>query len=125
MGLEGEKKLRCPQEECQQYMCYICKNKWHAEHEGKTCEEFQQWRDENDRDILDKGLAAKMVEEGIECPSCKFKYELARGGCMHFRCTQCPAEFCSGCFQLFKKDNCTKFPSCAKKGNFIFYINPL
>ena len=22
---------------------------------------------------------------------------------MHFRCTQCPAEFCSGCNNLFRK----------------------
>ncbi|KAI6657959.1 hypothetical protein LOD99_15676 [Oopsacas minuta] len=116
LGQEGEGKLRCPQEECNQYMCYICKRKWEPEHEGVSCEEYQQWREANDRDILDKGLAARMVEEGIECPSCKFKYELARGGCMHFRCTQCPAEFCSGCFRLFKKDNCTMFASCAKKG---------
>jgi len=39
----------------------------------------------------------------IECPSCGFKYALAKGGCMHFRCGQCPAEFCSGCNGLFKK----------------------
>ena len=38
-----------------------------------------------------------------ECPACKFKYALAKGGCMHFKCNQCPAEFCSGCGDLFKK----------------------
>ena len=118
MGRDDVIKLVCPQPECQKIMCYRCKRKWEDEHEGRTCEEFQQWREENDRDILDKGLAAKLVE-GVECPCCKFKYELVRGGCMHFRCSQCPAEFCSGCFQLFKKDNCKKFNSCANKGKYI------
>ncbi len=39
----------------------------------------------------------------LECPGCKFRYDLARGGCMHFRCTQCPIEFCSGCGGTIKK----------------------
>ena len=39
----------------------------------------------------------------VECPQCKFKYDLARGGCMHFKCTQCPNEFCSGCRGSIKK----------------------
>ena len=29
-----------------------------------------------------------MEEHGIECPSCKFKYALTKGGCMHFTCSQ-------------------------------------
>ena len=36
------------------------------------------------------------------CPSCMFRYALAKGGSMHFRCTECPSEFCSGCNDLFK-----------------------
>ena len=39
----------------------------------------------------------------LECPGCKFRYDLARGGCMHFHCTQCPHEFCSGCNNEFFK----------------------
>lgn len=38
-----------------------------------------------------------------ECPDCHMRYDLARGGCMHFKCTQCPNEFCSGCGQSFRK----------------------
>ena len=38
-----------------------------------------------------------------ECPACKFKFALAKGGCMHFRCVHCPTEFCSGCGDLFKR----------------------
>ena len=37
-----------------------------------------------------------------ECPACHMCYNLARVGCMHFRCTQCPNEFCSGCGGSFK-----------------------
>jgi E3 ubiquitin-protein ligase RNF31 len=29
-----------------------------------------------------------MEEHGIECPACKFKYALTKGGCMHFTCSQ-------------------------------------
>ena len=53
---------------------------------------------------------------------------------MHFKCTQCPNEFCSGCGQAFKQvmidwcyiisvgyilqntQQCKKFASCAKRG---------
>ena len=38
-----------------------------------------------------------------DCPACHARYELARGGCMHFKCTRCPNEFCSGCGGSFKK----------------------
>lgn len=32
----------------------------------------------------------------------KFRYDLAKGGCMHFKCVQCSHEFCSGCYQPFR-----------------------
>ena len=38
-----------------------------------------------------------------ECPACHMRYDLARGGCLHFRCTQCPNKFCSGCGKSFKQ----------------------
>jgi hypothetical protein len=38
----------------------------------------------------------------LDCPECKFRYDLARGGCMHFKCGQCGHEFCSGCYNPFK-----------------------
>ena len=37
-----------------------------------------------------------------ECPACHMRYDLARGGSIHFQCTQCPHEFCSGCGGSFK-----------------------
>ena len=39
-----------------------------------------------------------------DCPSCKMRYDLAKGGCMHFRCPQCGHEFCSGCSEPFMQD---------------------
>ena len=38
-----------------------------------------------------------------DCPECKFRYALAKGGCMHFKCSQCRHEFCSGCYKPFKR----------------------
>lgn len=35
------------------------------------------------------------------CPNCRFQYALARGGCMHFSCSQCRYQFCSGCNNPF------------------------
>lgn len=40
-----------------------------------------------------------------DCPKCKFSYALARGGCMHFHCTQCRYQFCSGCYNAFYAKN--------------------
>jgi len=55
-------------------------------------------------------IKAFFIDNHAECPQCKFKYALAKGGCMHFKCTQCPTEFCSGCNELFKKVwSCMKF----------------
>ena len=39
-----------------------------------------------------------------DCPSCKMRFSLAKGGCMHFKCPQCGFEFCSGCSQPYFKD---------------------
>lgn len=36
-----------------------------------------------------------------ECPNCKYRYDLSKGGCMHFKCTTCSHEFCSGCYNPF------------------------
>ena len=33
----------------------------------------------------------------------RYTYALAKGGCMHFTCTQCKYEFCSGCGEPFKQ----------------------
>ena len=92
---------------------------WEEQHDGLTCEQFAQWEKDNDPDLQAQGLAAYLNEEGIGrkmddmavglfticivCPACKFKYALAKRGYMHFKCNQCPAEFCSGCGGYFRK----------------------
>ncbi len=35
------------------------------------------------------------------CPNCRFQYALSKGGCMHFCCSQCRYQFCSGCNNPF------------------------
>ena len=35
------------------------------------------------------------------CPACKYRYDLSKGGCMHFKCAMCEHEFCSGCYNPF------------------------
>ena len=47
-----------------------------------------------------------------ECPQCHMRYDLARGGCMHFRCTRCPNEFCSGCGESFKNGQVSNVVRC-------------
>ena len=104
-----------------QHVTYYCVIQWETVHDRLTCKQFASWKIDNDPELQAQGLAAYLNEEGIgrklgdvatplfacvactECPACKFKYALAKGGCMHFRCNQCPAEFCSGCGDLFKK----------------------
>lgn len=36
-----------------------------------------------------------------DCPNCKRRYLLSKGGCIHFTCTYCHHEFCSSCSRPF------------------------
>jgi E3 ubiquitin-protein ligase RNF31 len=99
-------------------------------HEGLTCEDFAQWKVDNDPDNQAAGLERQLAEHGITCPSCKFRFLLSLGGCMHFTCTQCKFEFCIGCDRPFKMGvKCGKDAACAKLGlhahhprNCLFYL---
>ncbi|CAG2059672.1 unnamed protein product, partial [Timema podura] len=103
---------------------------WEKQHEGITCEKFAEWKEANDPEIQAAGLAKHLAENGIDCPKCKFRYSLARGGCMHFTCSQCKYEFCFGCGKPFLMGaKCTVSPFCAKLGlhshhprNCLFYL---
>lgn len=108
-------KMLCPF--CRKHTCYKCKKQWEPQHDGISCEQFQKWKEANDPEFQAAGLARHLRENGIDCPDCKFRYALAKGGCMHFKCTQCSHEFCSGCSQSFKHGRqCGKLPSCANRG---------
>ncbi|KAK7801465.1 hypothetical protein U0070_006628 [Myodes glareolus] len=103
----------CPQ--CHQTFCVRCKRQWEEQHRGRSCEEFQNWKRTNDPEYQAQGLAMYLQENGIDCPKCKFSYALARGGCMHFHCTQCRHQFCSGCYNTFYAKNKCPDPNCRVK----------
>ncbi|XP_005377098.1 PREDICTED: E3 ubiquitin-protein ligase RNF31 isoform X2 [Chinchilla lanigera] len=103
----------CPQ--CHQTFCVRCKRQWEEQHRGQSCEEFQNWKRNNDPEYQAQGLAMYLQENGIDCPKCKFSYALARGGCMHFHCTQCRHQFCSGCYNTFYAKNKCPEPNCRVK----------
>ncbi|XP_075424107.1 E3 ubiquitin-protein ligase RNF31, partial [Ascaphus truei] len=103
--------VKCPQCDCS--FCRECKRPWEEQHRSLSCEQFQSWKRENDAEYQAQGLAVYLLENGIRCPHCKFSYSLARGGCMHFICSQCRHQFCSGCYNTFHPKNKCIFPSCA------------
>ncbi|EDL36276.1 E3 ubiquitin-protein ligase RNF31 [Mus musculus] len=103
----------CPQ--CHQTFCVRCKRQWEEQHRGRSCEDFQNWKRTNDPEYQAQGLAMYLQENGIDCPKCKFSYALARGGCMHFHCTQCRHQFCSGCYNAFYAKNKCPDPNCKVK----------
>ncbi|XP_032690922.1 uncharacterized protein LOC116853802 isoform X2 [Odontomachus brunneus] len=123
-----QKRLICP--DCRSVTCAFCRRPWEKQHEGISCEKFAEWKDENDPDNQAAGLAKHLADNGIDCPKCKFRYSLSRGGCMHFTCSQCKYEFCCGCGKAFMMGaKCPVSPYCAKLGlhahhprNCLFYL---
>ncbi|XP_034940977.1 E3 ubiquitin-protein ligase lubel [Chelonus insularis] len=123
-----QKRLICP--DCRSVTCAYCRRPWEKQHEGITCEQFAAWKDENDPDNQAAGLAKHLADNGIDCPKCKFRYSLSRGGCMHFTCHQCKYEFCCGCGKAFMMGaKCPVSIYCAKLGlhahhprNCLFYL---
>ncbi|KAL5281668.1 RNF31 family protein [Megaselia abdita] len=123
-----QKRLICP--DCGSVTCAQCRKTWEKQHEGISCEQFKDWKDSNDPDTQAEGVAQHLAQHGIDCPKCKFKYSLARGGCMHFTCVQCKYEFCYGCGKPFMMGaKCTVSSYCARLGlhshhprNCLFYL---
>lgn len=110
-------KMPCPN--CHQFTCFQCNRKWEDQHEGITCEQFRAWMEQNDPDFQAAGLAAHLKRNGIVCPNCKFRYDLSKGGCMHFKCAMCSHEFCSGCYNSFihaERQNCPVSNQCTVRG---------
>ncbi|XP_054624953.1 E3 ubiquitin-protein ligase RNF31 isoform X1 [Dunckerocampus dactyliophorus] len=102
-------KVTCFQ--CRNSFCAQCKKPWESQHAGLSCEQFQSWKRENDPEYQKQGLAGYLRDNGITCPNCRFQYALSKGGCMHFCCSQCRYQFCSGCNNPFHTtcavDECT------------------
>ncbi|KAH8402533.1 hypothetical protein KR222_008244 [Zaprionus bogoriensis] len=123
-----QKRLICP--DCGSVTCAQCRKPWERQHEGTSCEAYLEWKRENDPELQAQGVQEHLAQHGIDCPKCKFRYSLARGGCMHFTCTQCKFEFCYGCARPFMMGaKCNISPYCAKLGlhahhprNCLFYL---
>ncbi|CAL1532737.1 unnamed protein product, partial [Lymnaea stagnalis] len=108
-------RLTCPH--CGEKTCFSCKKEWEEQHEGLTCEEYAQWKIDNDPNNQSVGLAKHLDENGIDCPMCKMRFALAKGGCMHFKCPNCGHEFCSGCNEPYHhKEVCNKYKTCKNLG---------
>ncbi|XP_047445540.1 E3 ubiquitin-protein ligase RNF31 isoform X2 [Mugil cephalus] len=97
---DGE-QLRVTCFQCRNSFCAQCKKPWEPQHAGLSCEQYQSWKRENDPEYQRQGLAGYLRENGITCPNCRFQYALSKGGCIHFCCSQCRYQFCSGCNNPF------------------------
>ncbi|KAL3282322.1 hypothetical protein HHI36_005509 [Cryptolaemus montrouzieri] len=123
-----QKRLVCP--DCKAITCAGCRRLWEKQHEGISCEKFAEWKEANDPENQQSAVTKHLQENGIDCPKCKFKYSLAKGGCMHFTCTQCKHEFCYGCGKPFMMGaKCGLSIYCGKLGlhahhprNCLFYL---
>jgi len=90
--VEVEGNLRhcvCPK--CDLNWCCECQVDWHI---GLTCNQFDNWRKENDH--ADERTQTLIRTAGWKiCPSCKNAVEKS-SGCNHMRC-RCGNQFCYGC----------------------------
>ncbi|XP_054667929.1 E3 ubiquitin-protein ligase RNF31 isoform X2 [Grus americana] len=90
---------------------------WDPQHATLSCAEFEAWLSARDPQAPPVGLAAFLQEHGIACPQCGVWYALARGGCMHFQCSQCRHHFCSGCYGPFHAKDCCPERGCPLRGS--------
>jgi len=81
----------CSSELCKYAFCFNCRDEWHAD---STCENYQQWKkDNNATNSLFISWANKNTKD---CPKCKSKIE-KNGGCNHMKCIECKHQFCWLC----------------------------
>ncbi|XP_072426440.1 uncharacterized protein [Chiloscyllium punctatum] len=108
-------RMDCPS--CKKSTCFQCKIPWEQQHEGISCEKFKLWKQQNNPEYQASKLDVYLAKNGIECPNCRVRFDLSRGGCIHFRCTECHYQFCGGCKQPFKLGSACGFMSdCHTKG---------
>ncbi|XP_075439144.1 E3 ubiquitin-protein ligase RNF31-like isoform X2 [Ascaphus truei] len=108
-------RMDCPS--CSKSTCINCKEPWKEQHEGISCDEFKRWKLNNQPNYQEERLNVYLTKNGIDCPCCKFRFDLSKGGCLHFKCTQCRHEFCGGCRRPFKVgSDCGFSPDCHGKG---------
>ncbi|KAI5616909.1 hypothetical protein C0J50_23497 [Silurus asotus] len=108
-------RMDCPS--CRKSTCFKCKSPWASQHEGISCEKFKEWLQLNSPEFQNSRLELLLSRNKIDCPKCKFRFFLSKGGCLHFKCTQCQHEFCGGCSQPFRMGSACDFSAdCAAKG---------
>ncbi|KAJ8336699.1 hypothetical protein SKAU_G00379190 [Synaphobranchus kaupii] len=93
-------RMDCPS--CKKSTCSNCKSPWVPQHEGLSCEMFRNWQTQNNPAYQNARLEHLLSLNKIDCPRCKFRFYLSKGGCLHFKCTQCQSEFCGGCSRPFR-----------------------
>ena len=97
--------------------CFKCGRKWKDQHQNVTCEEFSQWELENDPAYQNRKLDGFLrAMDAMICPECNYRYELVRGGCLHFTCSRCNSEFCGFCYARYSHGDCRRFARCAGLG---------
>ncbi|KAM9459397.1 uncharacterized protein ACWYII_011014 isoform 3-T3 [Salvelinus alpinus] len=108
-------RMDCPS--CRKSTCSQCKTAWAPQHQGLSCEKFRKWQLHNNPEYQTAKLENLLSRNKIECPKCKFVFYLSKGGCLHFKCTQCQHEFCGGCNRPFKLGaGCDFSAECGSKG---------
>jgi len=119
-----EKRFTC--RGCNITFCIECNKEWDRYHNGGTCKQIEKWNTTTENESLCKYLD----QNGIDCPNCKSRFALSKGGCMHFKCPSCKHEFCCGCQRPFKQGNICKISeNCQNLGlhahhprNCLFYL---
>uniref|UniRef100_A0A3P9HMU6 Si:dkey-181m9.8 n=1 Tax=Oryzias latipes TaxID=8090 RepID=A0A3P9HMU6_ORYLA len=104
-------RMDCPS--CKKSTCSRCRSPWAPQHQRLSCEQFKAWQEQNQLDHH----GSTPISNSIECPGCRSVFSLARGGCLHFTCTQCQHQFCGGCARTFTAGSACGFSAeCGSKG---------
>ncbi|KAM9844869.1 E3 ubiquitin-protein ligase RNF31 [Aulostomus maculatus] len=104
-------RMDCPS--CQKSTCSRCRSPWSPHHQGRSCQQFRVWQQQNQPDHSRTLLSCN----SIECPKCQLVFSLSKGGCLHFTCSQCQHQFCGGCSQAFSLGSACGFSvDCGTKG---------
>ncbi|XP_039610271.1 E3 ubiquitin-protein ligase lubel-like isoform X2 [Polypterus senegalus] len=108
-------RMDCPS--CGRSTCFKCHRPWLPQHTGISCEQFIDWQNKNSLGYQDAQLEHLYSRNGIDCPNCRVRFHLSKGGCLHFKCTQCQHEFCGGCRKPFLSGEvCSFSEDCRSKG---------